>query len=97
VAAAPPVEPSASSNSSTNAKPARARLGTLRVVTLDGKIPMWASLSVDGLPRGTTPLSLPVSVGPHFIRVERPGFATIDRKVNISSGATVLLRLQLSP
>jgi hypothetical protein len=67
------------------------------VVTLDGKMPTWATLSVDGTPRGTTPLSLSVPVGSHHVRVERPGFAAIDRKVTVSANTPSLLRLQLLP
>jgi hypothetical protein len=71
-------------------------MGTLRVVTLDGKIPTWATLSVDGAPRGTTPLSLRIAAGTHRIRVERAGFPPIERKVNVVAGAPALLRLQFS-
>jgi cytoskeletal protein RodZ len=69
--------------------------GTLSVVTLSDGRPTWANLTVDGNARGTTPLSFPLPTGVRKVRVERPGFRTVDVSASVTEGRTTILRVEL--
>ncbi|HZS38184.1 MAG TPA: tetratricopeptide repeat protein [Polyangia bacterium] len=45
-----------------------------------------ASVAVDGISRGPTPLTIPVTSGVHKIHLERPGFESADATVEIGPG-----------
>ena len=59
----------------------------VRVVSTQGGEPNWASVTIDGDPRGETPLSLELMPGKHRLHVERTGFKTVDRDVVVAAGA----------
>jgi serine/threonine-protein kinase len=72
--------------------------GSLRVSTVEGGAPTWASVSVDGKPTSkVTPTTLSLAPGKHRVTIERTGYKTIDREVVIASGKTEVLRLELVP
>lgn len=72
--------------------------GSLRVSTVEGGAPTWASVSVDGKPTSKmTPTTLSLAPGKHRVTIERTGYKTIDREVVIASGKTEVLRLELVP
>ena len=78
-------------------RPSAPAPGRLTVVTADANGPTWASVFVDGAIKGGTPLSLDVPPGPHRVRVEREGFAKVERAVSVRPGETTALRIQLAP
>jgi hypothetical protein len=61
--------------------------GALEVVAESGAAP--ATVLVDGVPQGDTPLHLNLSPGPHRVRLLRPGDAEVEREVIIPSRQTV--------
>ena len=75
--------------------PRNAKLAELRVITLSMGQATWASLSVDGKPVGGTPAALHLPAGLHRLRVERPGFAPLEREVHLSPSSPVALQLEL--
>jgi hypothetical protein len=78
-------------------KPGGKRSGRLNVVTTHGGEPWWAQVSIDGVPRGRTPLLLDLPVGRYQLRVERAGFRTEQREVKVASGKSTVLRIDLVP
>ena len=71
--------------------------GRLNVITTHGGEPWWAQVSIDGVPRGRTPLLLDLPVGKYQLRVERAGFRTQDREIKVASGKATVLRIDLVP
>jgi hypothetical protein len=49
-------------------------------------LPVGAEIEVDGAFVGSTPSSIPVSVGQHHIVVRKPGFANWDRSIRVNGG-----------
>jgi hypothetical protein len=45
-----------------------------------------ASVKVDGIMRGSTPLTIPITSGKHRIHLERPGFEKADAMVEVQPG-----------
>jgi hypothetical protein len=62
------------------------RRGKLNVITMHAGEPYWAQVSIDGVPRGRTPLLLDLPIGRYQVRVERPGFRVQERRVLIAAG-----------
>ena len=57
-----------------------------------------AHISLDGVPRGRSPLLLQrVPVGSHVIRASSPGYQTVSHKLLIQPGETGRVILQLPP
>ncbi len=78
-------------------KPLARGSGTLNLIsTLQGE-PYWASVSVDGILKGNTPLLLDLPAGKHRIRFERAGFRPVSKQVKIASGRMRVLRVELIP
>jgi eukaryotic-like serine/threonine-protein kinase len=71
--------------------------GTLNLITTLRGEPYWASVSVDGVRKGNTPLLLDLPPGKHRIHVERSGFQPVNKQVKIASGRSRLLRVELTP
>ena len=71
--------------------------GRLNVITMHAGEPYWAQVSVDGVPRGRTPLLLELPAGRYQLRIERPGFRVEERRVLVAAGKPVVLKLTLSP
>ncbi|QRN94415.1 serine/threonine protein kinase [Archangium violaceum] len=87
----------ASSAVGSNARQRGARKGQgeLRVVTVHEGKTVWANVSVDGQHHGATPVSLELPQGRHSVRVERGGFATEERQVEVSPGRKAVVRIEL--
>lgn len=71
--------------------------GKLNVITTHGGEPWWAQVSIDGVPRGRTPILLDLPVGKYQLRVERAGFRTEEREIKVASGKSTVLRIDLVP
>jgi hypothetical protein len=71
--------------------------GRLNVITTHAGEPWWAQVSIDGVPRGRTPLLLDLPVGKYQLRVERAGFRTELREIMVASGKSTVLRIDLVP
>jgi eukaryotic-like serine/threonine-protein kinase len=71
------------------------RRGRLNVITTHAGEPYWAQVSLDGVPKGRTPLLLEVSPGLHQVRVERAGFRVLERAVRIQPGRPAVVRVEL--
>ncbi len=59
----------------------------------------WGTISLNGRPIGYTPVSeLPVDVGPHRIKIERPGYEPFETTITVSREERVRLpTVQLTP
>ena len=56
----------------------------------------WADISVDGVPRGETPLkAFPLAPGPHAVLLTNPLYQPYRRRVIIRSGETFRLNVDL--
>ncbi len=75
----------------------RRNMGTLKIISTRAGEPYWAQVSLDGIPRGRTPLSLEVPVGRYQVRVERPGFRPHERGVRVSSNKPQVVKVELVP
>jgi serine/threonine-protein kinase len=71
--------------------------GTLNLITTLRGEPYWASVNVDGVHKGNTPLLLDLPAGKHRIRFERSGFQPVNRQIKIASGRSRVLRVELTP
>jgi hypothetical protein len=69
--------------------------GKMNVITTRGGELFWAQVSIDGTPRGRTPLLLDLPAGKYQVRVERSGFKPQERVVRIASGKNVVVKLEL--
>jgi len=78
-----------------NASPRRK--GHLSVLSARLGEPYWATVFVDGVAKGRTPLGLDLNAGRYLIRVERAGFRTQEREVRVASGKSTSLRVDLVP
>ena len=67
-------------------------VGRLRVLTT----PTKASVQINGLPVGTTPLDTEVEVGEAVIRVELPGFQAYEQTLTIEGGKTQTISRELA-
>jgi hypothetical protein len=57
----------------------------------------WADISVDGVPRGQTPLGrIPVPAGPHAVLLTHPDYQPYPRRVTIRPGETFRLTVDLA-
>ena len=74
-----------------------AGFGKVNVVTTFKGGPYWASIQVNGENRGTTPVLLELPVGKHQIKVQRPGFRTIEKQIKVASGRSAVVRIELIP
>jgi hypothetical protein len=73
------------------------RNGKLNVITMHAGEPYWAQVSIDGIPRGRTPLLLDLPVGRYQMRVERAGFRVEERTVLIGAGKPSMVKIDLRP
>ncbi|MGH9318804.1 MAG: SUMF1/EgtB/PvdO family nonheme iron enzyme [Vicinamibacteria bacterium] len=68
--------------------------GTLRIVSVPGE----ASVTIDGLYRGRTPLEVPLTPGTsHRLEVGRAGYETRTAEVEVGSGGEETVTVELSP
>jgi hypothetical protein len=58
--------------------------------------PVGARVTLDGAPRGVTPLTTSVSPGPHTV-VLSEGLATVSRTITVSAGSTATVMATLTP
>ena len=81
--AAPPVTPRSPRVRTSRGR--RAGLGFLSVSTVP-----WGRLYIDGVMVGDTPqVALPIAAGPHVVEVERMGFRTNSRKIELAPGESL--------
>lgn len=59
--------------------------------------PTGAAVFVDGEPVGATDLEIGIYAGPHTVRIERAGLATVSREINVKDGERVDLEVDLDP
>lgn len=78
-------------------KAGQKKRGRVNVITTHAGEPYWAQVSIDGVPRGRTPLLLELPVGKYQVRVERPGFRSLSREIRVASGRAVVVKLELVP
>jgi serine/threonine-protein kinase len=69
--------------------------GKINVISTHGGEPYWAQVTIDGTPRGRTPLLLDLPAGKYQVRVERSGFKPQERVVRIASGKPFVWRVEL--
>jgi eukaryotic-like serine/threonine-protein kinase len=79
------------------ASPQRADPGKLRVITTFHGDINWMTVMLDGVDRGASPLSLEVPSGKHQLKIERPGFRTVDRSITVAPGETEVVRIEVQP
>lgn len=77
--------------------PMAKRRGKMNVITTHAGEPYWAQVSIDGVPKGRTPILLEVPIGRHQVRVERPGFKPQEREVRVALGKPTIVKLELNP
>jgi len=80
---------------------------TARIEELRARLPLEASLriaveppstvSVDGEPAGTSPVSVSLNPGTHRIRAAQEGYQALEREVELAPGGRVQLELSLVP
>ncbi|MCP3137947.1 serine/threonine-protein kinase [Pyxidicoccus xibeiensis] len=87
--------PSAASAEGDSKPKAGKGRGELRVVTVHAGRTVWANVSVDGKHHGATPVSLDLPEGRYSVRVERGGFAPVERAVDVSPGTKAVVRIEL--
>ncbi len=90
----PPVEAAVES---VDKKTAPKRRSRVNVVTTHQGEPYWAQVSVDGVPKGRTPLLLDLDPGKHALKIERSGFRSMVREIRVASGKPLVLRIALTP
>jgi serine/threonine protein kinase len=80
-----------------NFLPRKKEKGRLNVITTRGGEPYWAQVSLDGEPRGRTPLLLELPAGKYTLRIERTGFKKVTRAVVVPAGKIALVKQELRP
>lgn len=78
-------------------RPLAKKKGRVNVITTHAGEPYWAQVSIDGVPRGRTPLLLDLPVGKYQVLIERPGFRSQSREIRVASGRPVVVKLELVP
>ena len=78
-------------------RPGLKKRGKVNVITTHGGEPYWAQVSVDGVPRGRTPLLLDLPLGRYQLLIERSGFRSLSREIRVASGRAVVVKLELVP
>ena len=78
-------------------RPLVKKRGRVNVITTHAGEPYWAQVSIDGVPRGRTPLLLELPVGKYLVLIERPGFRSLSREVRVGTGRPVVVKLELVP
>ncbi len=71
------------------------RKGHLSVMSAHQGEPYWATVFIDGVSKGRTPLGLDLAAGRYMVRVERAGFRTQEREVRLVSGKSTSVRVDL--
>jgi serine/threonine-protein kinase len=52
----------------------------------------WAWVNVDGVRVGRTPIiGVPIAAGEHLVRLEREGYAPLERELTVAAGTEVRL------
>jgi serine/threonine protein kinase len=78
---------------STSAPPEPAEVrepGELKVIVLP-----WAEVAIDGTPAGTAPVTRRLPPGTHVVRVTHPDYRPLTKKVEIRSGQSTPLKVNL--
>jgi len=57
----------------------------------------WAMVSVDGVPKGTTPFpSLSLPAGSHRLVFKHPAYEPVERALSVRPGEVVVLKVDFS-
>lgn len=75
-------------------RPAR---GTLRITSVLSGRPYSAAVRIDGVARGSTPLTLTLPPGKYSVRVERQGFRPVEQTVTVTAQRPTALEADLLP
>ena len=75
-------------------QPAR-KMGQLKVVTTFRGESYWAYVLVNGKALGRTPVLLELPAGTHRVRIERPRFRPVEKRVRIVAGRSTSLPIKL--
>lgn len=83
-------------NGAESSPPAAAAGPTeVRVMTTYAGKASWAWLDINGLRRGTTPAILKLAPGSYTVRLTRPGYKTLEQRLDVRPGKPVRLALEL--
>ncbi len=94
----PAKRPAAAASAAVEPAPApRPARGTLRVTSVLSGRQYPATVKVDGVPRGSTPLTLSLPPGKYTVRVEHPGFRPFDQTVTVLAQKQSALEADLLP
>jgi tetratricopeptide (TPR) repeat protein len=63
---------------------------------IGGEVTDEASVRVDGIIRGSTPLTIPITAGKHRVHLERPGFEPADAAVDVAPGQRAEVELTMN-
>jgi len=77
--------------------PVPVRRGSVNVISMHGGEMFWGEVFLDGVEKGRTPLTLDLMPGKYQLRVERHGFKTQERQINVASGRSIVERFDLAP
>jgi hypothetical protein len=83
-----PLPPRVETHTTTGTPHAPEAQGILHVAAnlIGGEATDEATVKIDGLVRGATPLTIPVTPGPHKIHLSRAGFETANANVDVGPG-----------
>ena len=73
----------------------KVKRGRLTVLTTHKGEMFWADVSIDGDPKGRTPVKLWLDQGTYKVRVERPGMKTVSKQIWVASGKSKVLQIEL--
>jgi PEGA domain len=69
--------------------------GRLTVLTTHKGDLWWADVTIDGDPKGRTPVNVWLEQGSYKVRVERPGMKTVSRHIWVASGKSKVVQIEL--
>ena len=93
-----PADPSVDTATPLMATPsAQIRRGRVQVLTMFRGEPYWAQVSVDGVPKGRTPMVLYLLPGRYVISVERSGYRSQSKEIRVRSAKSAMVRFDLEP
>lgn len=78
-------------NSNTSSNLVNNSKGILRIHTN----PPWSMVSINGIPVGTTPISVPLSLGNHLLKITKDGCKAYEEQIQITKVDTLLKEIIL--
>jgi F0F1-type ATP synthase membrane subunit c/vacuolar-type H+-ATPase subunit K len=90
----PPLAPSVTAPPATAPAPAQ---GQIKIaVTLSSRGEGEAAVRVDGILRGSTPITIPATAGNHKLRVEKSGYQTVERDISVKPNELLELTIAMT-